>query len=90
MMCNLNNKVDNRLCIITMNPSTSSMTPSRFTALRYRDFRLLWLGQFVSITGTQMRNVAIASSRDIFGCSKNRQNRIVENSTYPLDDFGFR
>ena len=32
----------------------------------------------------------IASSRDIFGCSKNRQNRIVENSTYPLDDFGFR
>ena len=34
--------------------------------------------------------VATASSRDIFGCSKNRQNRIVENSTYPLDDFGFR
>ena len=33
---------------------------------------------------------ATASSRDIFGCSKNRQNRIVENSTYPLDDFGFR
>ena len=31
-----------------------------------------------------------ASSRDIFGCSKNRHNRIVENSTYPLDDFGFR
>ena len=34
--------------------------------------------------------VYVASSRDIFGCSKNRQNRIVENSTYPLDDFGFR
>ena len=34
--------------------------------------------------------MTIASSRDIFGCSKNRQNRIVENSTYPLDDFGFR
>ena len=34
--------------------------------------------------------IIIASSRDIFGCSKNRQNRIVENSTYPLDDFGFR
>jgi hypothetical protein len=34
--------------------------------------------------------LAYASSRDIFGCSKNRQNRIVENSTYPLDDFGFR
>jgi len=59
-MCNLNNKVDNRLCIITMNLSTSSMNLSHFTALRYRDFRLLWLGQFVSITGTQMRNVAIA------------------------------
>ena len=38
-------------------------------------------------TGTVSGN---ASSRDIFGCSKNRQNRIVENSTYPLDDFGFR
>jgi len=36
------------------------------------------------------REELIASSRDIFGCSKNRQNRIVENSTYPLDDFGFR
>ncbi len=35
-------------------------------------------------------SVVTASSRDIFGCSKNRQNRIVENSTYPLDDFGFR
>jgi Cdc6-like AAA superfamily ATPase len=34
--------------------------------------------------------IVSASSRDIFGCSKNRQNRIVENSTYPLDDFGFR
>ena len=36
------------------------------------------------------RQLSCASSRDIFGCSKNRQNRIVENSTYPLDDFGFR
>ena len=36
------------------------------------------------------RKMPSASSRDIFGCSKNRQNRIVENSTYPLDDFGFR
>ena len=36
------------------------------------------------------RAILSASSRDIFGCSKNRQNRIVENSTYPLDDFGFR
>jgi MFS family permease len=28
-------------------------------ALRYRDFRLLWLGQIVSVTGSQMRVVAV-------------------------------
>jgi len=39
---------------------------------------------------TEYQGYHTASSRDIFGCSKNRQNRIVENSTYPLDDFGFR
>lgn len=32
---------------------------SSFSALRYRDFRLLWLGQFVSLTGSQMQLVAI-------------------------------
>ncbi|MFN2597034.1 MAG: MFS transporter [Pyrinomonadaceae bacterium] len=32
---------------------------SSFAALRYRDFRLLWAGQFVSITGSQMQLVAI-------------------------------
>jgi MFS family permease len=31
----------------------------RFPALQYRDFRLLWLGQFVSITGSQMQMVAL-------------------------------
>ena len=57
--------------------------------------------RFLAIDGPQVgqaeqqvpcgdRADAGASSRDIFGCSKNRQNRIVENSTYPLDDFGFR
>jgi len=32
---------------------------SAFAALRHRDFRLLWLGQIVSITGSQMQSVAI-------------------------------
>lgn len=31
----------------------------RFPALASRDFRLLWLGQVVSISGSQMQNVAI-------------------------------
>ena len=49
--------------------------------------------QSVSVVGPRRigkSSLLCASSRDIFGCSKNRQNRIVENSTYPLDDFGFR
>jgi MFS family permease len=29
-------------------------------ALRYRDYRLLWLGQLASVTGSQMRQVAVA------------------------------
>src|SRR6266851_4820920 len=32
---------------------------SAFSSLRYRDFRLLWLGQIVSVTGSQMQLVAI-------------------------------
>src|SRR5215208_2271448 len=32
---------------------------SSFLALRHRDFRLLWLGQLVSGTGSQMQLVAI-------------------------------
>src|SRR5256885_1347023 len=32
---------------------------SSFRALRHRDFRLLWLGQLVSATGSQMQTVAI-------------------------------
>jgi MFS family permease len=32
---------------------------ARFPALKHRDFRLLWLGQIISIAGSQMQNVAI-------------------------------
>ncbi len=32
---------------------------SIFVALRHRDFRLLWLGQIISVTGSQMQSVAI-------------------------------
>lgn len=31
-----------------------------WTTLRYRDYRLLWCGQLVSVTGSQMRVVAVA------------------------------
>src|SRR6266566_7580062 len=30
-----------------------------FAALRHRDFRLLWMGQIVSVTGSQMQSVAV-------------------------------
>ncbi len=32
---------------------------SAFAALKFRDFRLLWMGQIVSVTGSQMQLVAI-------------------------------
>lgn len=39
---------------------SSAVRPrSAFAALRHRDFRLLWLGQIVSVTGSQMQSVAI-------------------------------
>jgi len=39
--------------------STPSSGRSSFAALKHRDFRLLWLGQIVSVTGSQMQSVAI-------------------------------
>ena len=51
-----------------MAPTNSSGSPpktgaierqSAFSSLRHRDFRLLWLGQIVSVTGSQMQMVAI-------------------------------
>src|SRR6266850_595455 len=38
---------------------SDNITRSAFSALRHRDFRLLWLGQIVSVTGSQMQSVAI-------------------------------
>src|SRR5437870_9786731 len=32
---------------------------SAFSSLRHRNFRLLWMGQLVSVTGSQMQLVAI-------------------------------
>ena len=37
----------------------ASRRASSFAALRHRDFRLIWTGQFVSITGSQMQLVTI-------------------------------
>jgi MFS family permease len=33
--------------------------PRRFAALRQRNFRLLWIGQFISFAGSQMQSIAI-------------------------------
>ena len=41
-------------------PSTTTKSKrSFFTALQHRDFRLLWIGQMISVTGSQMQLVAI-------------------------------
>jgi len=45
---------------VTVTPEPlKEIRPSSFSALRHRDFRLLWIGQLVSVTGSQMQLVAI-------------------------------
>jgi len=39
--------------------SDPEVRQSAFSSLRHRDFRLLWMGQIVSITGSQMQQAAI-------------------------------
>lgn len=39
--------------------TTAGKKPRAFHALRHRDYRLLWIGLLVSVTGTQMQNAAI-------------------------------
>lgn len=46
----------------TIDPAKLTSAPERqtaFSSLRHRDFRLLWMGQIVSVTGSQMQLAAI-------------------------------
>jgi MFS family permease len=38
---------------------TVAVTPSPFVALQHRNFRLLWIGQFISFSGANMQTAAI-------------------------------
>lgn len=40
-------------------PTEVNVRQSAFSSLRHRDFRLLWIGQIVSVTGSQMQLAAI-------------------------------
>src|SRR5881394_1028858 len=45
--------------VSALQKETANNRQTAFNALRHRDFRLLWLGQIVSVTGSQMQSVAI-------------------------------
>ncbi len=53
-----------------------SPTP-RLAALRYRDFRLVWFGQLVSIIGSQMQQTTIEW----------HINDLLRSSSYPITIF---
>src|SRR5438067_13731145 len=38
--------------------ATAALLHDRFRALRHRNFRLLWVGQLISVVGTWMQSVA--------------------------------
>ena len=42
-----------------ISPNAPKNRQTAFSSLRHRDFRLLWIGQIVSVTGSQMQLVAI-------------------------------
>ncbi|PYS30906.1 MAG: MFS transporter [Acidobacteria bacterium] len=42
-----------------MPANDQSQRQTAFSSLRHRDFRLLWLGQIISVTGSQMQLVAV-------------------------------
>jgi len=53
--------------------------PHRFVALRYRDYRLLWAGSFISTFGSQMQIIAV--NWHIF--------ELMRGETFSLSIFGF-
>src|SRR3954464_7356616 len=44
---------------VAQRATTPSPPRSSFAALKHKDFRLLWFGQIISVTGSQMQFVAI-------------------------------